>query len=184
MCNLTACLQSTVFSLLLLKLLSLKMYCTAQGLKRASQKSDFPVVRLWLSGISSCCPGAAWRSLRCFAAFTDNLFSFTFKISLPTRKSRGGSRIWSGGGPQIVTGLKLPFWGLSFVEFWCWGLIFGGQGGGGPGPRGPPLDPPLKSTLCFSLLQITEGRHFSVSQGKFYIPPRTFIVYLNVMCPE
>ena len=41
-----------------------------------------------------------------------------------------------GGGPQIVTGLKLPFWGLSFVEFWCWGLIFGGQGG-------PPLDPPL-----------------------------------------
>ena len=47
-----------------------------------------------------------------------------------------------GGGPQIVTSLKLPFWGLSFVEFWCWGLIFGGQGGG-PGPPGPPLDPPL-----------------------------------------
>ena len=41
------------------------------------------------------------------------------------------------GGPQIVTGLKLPFWGLSFVEFWCWGLIFGGQGGG-PGPPGLP----------------------------------------------
>ena len=39
-------------------------------------------------------------------------------------------------GPQIVTGLKLPFWGLSFLEFWCWGLIFGGQGG--PGPQGPP----------------------------------------------
>ena len=39
------------------------------------------------------------------------------------------------GGPQIVTGLKLPFWGLSFVEFWCWGLIFGGQGGAWvPGP--------------------------------------------------
>ena len=53
-----------------------------------------------------------------------------------------------GGGPQIVTGLKLPFWGLSFVEFWCWGLIFGGQGGG-PGPRGPPLDPPL--IMCFCL---------------------------------
>ena len=47
-----------------------------------------------------------------------------------------------GGGAQIVTGLKLPFWGLSFVEFWCWGLIFGGQGGGA-GPPGPPLDPPL-----------------------------------------
>ena len=35
-------------------------------------------------------------------------------------------------GPQIVTGLKLPFWGLSYVEFWCWGLIFGGQGGWAP----------------------------------------------------
>ena len=45
------------------------------------------------------------------------------------------------GGAQIVTGLKLPFWGLSFVEFWCWGLIFGGQGGG-PGPRGPPGSAP------------------------------------------
>ena len=41
------------------------------------------------------------------------------------------------GGGQIVTGLKLPFWGLSFVEFWCWGLLFGGRGGG-PGPPGPP----------------------------------------------
>ena len=43
-----------------------------------------------------------------------------------------------GGGAQIVTGLKLPFWGLNFVEFWCWGLIFGDQGGGGAGPPGPP----------------------------------------------
>ena len=43
-----------------------------------------------------------------------------------------------GGGAQIVTGLKLPFWGLSFVEFWCWGLIFWWSGGGGPGPRAPP----------------------------------------------
>ena len=42
-----------------------------------------------------------------------------------------------GGGPQIVTGLKLPFWGLSFVEFWCWGLIFGGQGGA-QAPGAPP----------------------------------------------
>ena len=51
-----------------------------------------------------------------------------------TLACRGGSRIWSGGGAQIVTGLKLPFWGLSFVEFWCWGLIFGGQGGGARAP--------------------------------------------------
>ena len=45
------------------------------------------------------------------------------------------------GGPQIVTGLKLPFWGLNFVEFWCWGLIFGDQGGPGP------LDPPLQTQV-------------------------------------
>ena len=44
------------------------------------------------------------------------------------------------GGAQIVTGLKLPFWGLSFVEFWCWGLIFGGRGAWTPGA---PLDLPL-----------------------------------------
>ena len=52
-----------------------------------------------------------------------------------------------GGGPQIVTGRKLPFWGLSFVEFWCWGLIFGGQGGG-PGPPGPP--PWIRPCICLS----------------------------------
>ena len=49
-----------------------------------------------------------------------------------------------GGGAQIVTGLKLPFWGLSFVEFWCWGLIFGGQGGG-PGP--PRIRPCIAYTI-------------------------------------
>ena len=41
------------------------------------------------------------------------------------------------GGPQIMTSLKLPFWGLSFVEFWCWGLIFGGRGGA-RAPGAPP----------------------------------------------
>ena len=46
------------------------------------------------------------------------------------------------GGPQIKTGLKLPFWGLSFVEFLVLGPHFWWSGGG-PGPRGPPLDPPL-----------------------------------------
>ena len=30
---------------------------------------------------------------------------------------------------RLFQGLKLPFWGLNFVEFWCWGLNFGGQGG-------------------------------------------------------
>ena len=50
-----------------------------------------------------------------------------------------------GGGPQIVTGLKLPFWGLSFVEFLVLGPHFWWSGGD-PGPRGPPLDPPLLLT--------------------------------------
>ena len=50
------------------------------------------------------------------------------------------------GGPQIVTGLKLPFWGLSFVEFWCWGLIFGGRGGQAPGA--PPGSAPEQ---CFGV---------------------------------
>ena len=36
---------------------------------------------------------------------------------------------------MIILGPKLPFWGLNFVEFWCWGLMFGG---GGPRPPGPP----------------------------------------------
>ena len=40
---------------------------------------------------------------------------------------------------MIILGLKLPFWGLNFVEFWCWGLIFGAWWAG---PLGPP-DPPL-----------------------------------------
>ena len=49
-----------------------------------------------------------------------------------------------------MTGLKLPFWGLSFVEFWCWGLIFGGQGGLGPwGPPGStPADADDSLTVC------------------------------------
>ena len=59
------------------------------------------------------------------------------------------------GGAQIVTGLKLPFWGLSFVEFWCWGLIFGGQGGArAPGP--PWIRPCIKPKTIhqISVLQL------------------------------
>ena len=56
-----------------------------------------------------------------------------------------------GGGGQIVTGLKLPFWGLSFVEFWCWGLIFGGRGGA-QAPRAPPGSAPGEtSSKCAHL---------------------------------
>ena len=37
---------------------------------------------------------------------------------------------------MIILGPKLPFWGLNFVEFWCWDLIFGGWGAWAP--RAPP----------------------------------------------
>ena len=69
--------------------------------------------------------------------------------------SPGADPGFDRGGPLIVTGLKLPFLGLSFVEFWCWGLIFGGQGG--PRPPGPPLDLPLKSTNKFHHLVNTKS---------------------------
>ena len=72
---------------------------------------------------------------------------------------REAVRLWDAGadpgfdqgrGPQIVTGLKLPFWGLSFVEFWCWGLIFGGQGGvwapGAPPGSAPGMSAPKFAT--------------------------------------
>ena len=62
-------------------------------------------------------------------------------LATPTEEIAGADPRFDQGGPQIMTSLKLPFWGLSFVEFWCWGLIFGGQGG--PRPLGPPLDLPL-----------------------------------------
>ena len=63
-------------------------------------------------------------------------FNLAFSCSLD--RDAGADPGFDQGGPQIVTGLKLPFWGLSFVEFWCWGLIFGGQGGArAPGPPPP-----------------------------------------------
>ena len=33
---------------------------------------------------------------------------------------------------MIILGPKTAILGPQFVEFWCWGLIFGGQGGPGP----------------------------------------------------
>ena len=49
----------------------------------------------------------------------------------------------------IILGPKMPFWGLNFVEFWCWGLIFGGWGTQAPGA---PLDPPLSCMLPKDLM--------------------------------
>ena len=54
------------------------------------------------------------------------------------------------GGPQIVTGLKLPFWGLSFGA----GPHFGGQGG-----PGPPLDPPLRGLKIGTFYAIFAARY-------------------------
>ena len=49
---------------------------------------------------------------------------------------RGGSRTLIRGGPQIVTGLKLPFWWPQFYRILVLGPHFWWSGGGGP--RGPP----------------------------------------------
>ena len=43
---------------------------------------------------------------------------------------------------RLFKGLKLPFWGLNYVEFWCWGLTFGCQVGSGP-PGPPPGSAPV-----------------------------------------
>ena len=53
---------------------------------------------------------------------------------------------------RLFQGIKLQFWGLNFVEFWCWGFIFGGQGGPGPGP---PLDLPLRLWTDWAVMTIT-----------------------------
>ena len=59
-----------------------------------------------------------------------------------------------------MTGLKLPFWGLSFVEFWCWGLIFGGQGG-----PGAPLDPPLQISVFQAIHMLLSSSVFQIQHG-------------------
>ena len=79
------------------------------------------------------------------------------------------------GGAQIVTGLKLPFWGLSFVEFWCWGLIFGGRGGAGP-PGPPPWIRP-----CW--LDEFPGR-FLAWMLSCCKPPQISQVLYEVVCPS
>ena len=43
-----------------------------------------------------------------------------------------------GGGPDR----DRPKTAILGPQFWCWGLIFGGQGG--PGPRGPPWIRPCR----------------------------------------
>ena len=63
------------------------------------------------------------------------LFDCHFHLTMT--KNQGRIQDLIRGGPQIVTGLKLPFWGLSFVEFLVLGPHFWWSGGG-PGPWGPP----------------------------------------------
>ena len=49
---------------------------------------------------------------------------------------------------MIILGPKTAILGPQFVEFWCWGLIFGGQGG--PGPQAPPGSAPECNEVCIS----------------------------------
>ena len=115
-------------------------------------------------------------------------FLYTWVSSKSYTRIRGGSRIWSRGGPQIVTGLKLPFWGLSFVEFWCWGLIFGGQGGA-QAPGAPPWIRPWeycgKSWVITNLFKI-QTYHSTQERCKAYGTPdkallALYLLYLNKM---
>ena len=39
---------------------------------------------------------------------------------------------------KIILGHKTAILGPQFVKFWCWGLIFGGQGGRAPSPGSAP----------------------------------------------
>ena len=50
---------------------------------------------------------------------------------------------------KIILGPKTAILGPQFVEFWCWGLIFGGQGW--PGPPGPPGSAPGWSPKLYEL---------------------------------
>ena len=77
------------------------------------------------------------------------------------------------GGPQIVTGLKLPFWGLSFVEFWCWGLIFGGWGGGAGPPGPPPGSAP--AYICMRNIERSHHSHHVVGEN-FWIEKADFML--------
>ena len=51
---------------------------------------------------------------------------------------------------MIILGPKTAILEPQFCRIWCWGLIFGCQGG--PGPPAPPPDPPL--TLSFTTLSV------------------------------
>ena len=46
---------------------------------------------------------------------------------------------------MITLGPKTAILCLNFVEFWCWGLIFGGWGG--RGPRAPPGSAPANKDI-------------------------------------
>ena len=60
-----------------------------------------------------------------------------------------------GGGAQIVTGLKLPFWGLSFGAGASFLVVRGGPGPPGPPPGSAPAEYISKHFyfgLCFGLV--------------------------------
>ena len=58
---------------------------------------------------------------------------------------------------------KTAILGSQFVEFWCWGLIFGGQGG--PGPWGPPGSAPENGKAFSSQGKVREFCQDWKSQG-------------------
>ena len=62
---------------------------------------------------------------------------------------------------MIILGPKTAILGPQFVEFWCWGLIFGGRGGG---PQGPPGSAPgiLSRKQCIVNLDCRHHGHVAL----------------------
>ena len=50
---------------------------------------------------------------------------------------------------MIILGPKTAILGPQFLEFWCWGLIFGGRGARAPGA--PPGSAPACTINCMSI---------------------------------
>ena len=119
----------TINRLLNIDILCSTEYCTIK-LKLSHTEIEYPNMLSKILQIAYPVPNVSVYRLKYYMPKL-NVVKMSYAIS-----NQGRIQDLIRGGAQIVTGLKLPFWGLSFVEFMCWGLIFGGQGGGAGAPPG------------------------------------------------